>query len=140
MGIALYIILGVVVVFIGLIIYNYKKINNMPVTPDHTNIKTLSSKNFKTQVKSGLVMVDFWAPWCGPCKMVAPTLNSIAETESKKVKVAKVNVDKEQQLASKFKIRSIPTMVIFKNGKEAKRFTGIKSKKFLMKEVELLLN
>ena len=140
MGTTLYIVLGIIAVFIAFIVYNYKKINNMPATPDHTNIKILNNKNFKTQVKSGLVMVDFWAPWCGPCKMVAPTLNSIAETESEKIKVAKVNVDKEQQIAQKFKIRSIPTMVIFKNGKEVKRFTGIKSKKFLMSEVEPLLN
>jgi thioredoxin 1 len=140
MGTALYIIIGVIVVFIGLIIYNYKKMNNMPATEDHENIKTLNNKNFKTQVKSGVVMVDFWAPWCGPCKMVAPTLNSIAETESDKVKVAKVNVDKEQQIAQKFKIRNIPTMIIFKDGKEAKRIIGVKSKKSLMKEVELLLN
>ena len=140
MGTTLYIVLGIIAVFIAFIVYNYKKINNMPATPDHTNIKILNNKNFKTQVKSGLVMVDFWATWCGPCKMVAPTLNSIAETESEKIKVAKVNVDKEQQIAQKFKIRSIPTMVIFKNGKEVKRFTGIKSKKFLMSEVEPLLN
>jgi thioredoxin 1 len=140
MGTALYIIGGVVIAFIVLIIYNYKKINNMPVTPDHEKIKILNNKNFKNHVKSGIVMVDFWAPWCGPCKMVAPTLNSIAETESEKVKVAKVNVDKEQQIAQKFKVRSIPTLVMFKNGKEIKRFVGVKSKKFLMKEVELLLN
>jgi len=140
MGTTLYIILGIIVAFIAFVVYNYKKLNNMPVTPDHKNIKTLNNKNFKTQVKSGLVMVDFWAPWCGPCKMVAPTLNSIAETEDEKVKVAKVNVDKEQQIAQKFRVRSIPTLVFFKNGKEVKRFTGVKSKKFLMKEVELLLN
>ncbi|NJO88024.1 MAG: thioredoxin [Chloroflexia bacterium] len=112
----------------------------MPATADHENIKILNNKNFKTQIKSGVVMVDFWAPWCGPCKMVAPTLNSIAETESDKVIVAKVNVDKEQQIAQKFKIRNIPTMIIFKDGKEAKRIVGVKSKKMLMKEVELLLN
>lgn len=113
---------------------------SLPNTPDHSNVKTLNTKNFKTQINSGLVLVDFWAPWCGPCKMMAPTLNNIAETENDKVTIGKVNVDHEQQLAQKFGIRSIPTMVLFKNGKEVKRFTGVKSKSFLMKEVTLLLN
>ncbi len=62
MGTTIYIVLGVIVAFVVLIIYNYKKINNMPVTPDHENIKILNKNNFKTQVNSGLVMVDFWAP------------------------------------------------------------------------------
>lgn len=138
MGTILYIILGMITAFIVLILYNYKKLNNMPIVADHPNVKNLTNKNFKTQIKTGLVMVDFWAPWCAPCKMIAPTVNNIAETENKKIKVAKVNIDKEQQLARKYGIRSIPTMVFYKNGKEVKRFSGIKSKKAIMKEVELL--
>ena len=133
------IIIGIVVLFIGLFAYNFKKMKNMPNVPNSAKIATLSNKNFKHQIKTGITLVDFWAPWCGPCKMMAPTLNEMAEAENNNFLIAKVNVDNEQQLAQKFKIRSIPTMVLFNNGKEVKRFSGVKSKKFLMNEVNALV-
>lgn len=131
----LLIISAIVLGFIGYVFFNFKKMKNMPIAADHAKIKILNSKNFKNQVGKGIVMVDFWAPWCGPCKMMAPVLNDIAETDSDKVTVTKVNVDKEQALAQQFKIRSIPTLILFKNGKEIKRYAGIKTKNFLLKEV-----
>jgi len=140
MSTTVYIVLGFITFFIFYIAYSYRKMKTLPNTPDHSNVKTLNNKNFKNQINSGVFLVDFWAPWCGPCKMMAPTLNNIAETENDKVTIGKVNVDNEQQLAQKYGIRSIPTMVLFKNGKEVKRFVGVKSKSFLMKEVTLLLN
>lgn len=131
---------GIVVIFIAYMVYNFYKMKNMPATKSHENIKILTNKTFKHQIKSGLVLVDFWAPWCGPCKMVAPILNEIAEKDNDKVTIAKVNVDNQQQLAQKFKIRNIPTLAMFYNGKEVKRFAGVKTKKFLMKEVNEFLN
>ncbi|MEA1875217.1 MAG: thioredoxin [Bacteroidota bacterium] len=100
-------------------------------------IKILTKKNYKTGIKKGLVLVDFWAPWCAPCKIIAPTLNEIAEEKSDEVTIAKVNVDQYKQVAQKFKIRNIPTLVLFKDGREVKRIMGVKSKRALLKEIGL---
>ena len=87
--------------------------------------KELNSGNFEAEVlkSQGVVLVDFWAPWCGPCKMVGPILDEIAE-ELSEVKSGKVNVDDEQELAGKYGIRSIPTMIIFKNGEKVDQMVG----------------
>lgn len=133
-----YIVLGVIIFLIIFVVFNYRKMNNMPMPEDNEKIVKLNNKNFKNKTRSALVLIDFWAPWCAPCKMIAPTLNSIAETEGDKVQIAKINVDEEKQLAAKFNIRSIPTLVFLKNGKEVKRISGIKSKKVLVDEINAL--
>jgi thioredoxin 1 len=97
-------------------------------------IVTLGNKNFKLALKKEVLLVDFWAPWCGPCKMIAPTLNEIAETETDIV-IGKVNVDHNQDLAKRYKVRNIPTMLIFKNGVEVGRIVGVKTKKAILNEV-----
>lgn len=130
------IIVGVLVVFIVYVAISYKKAQNMPDTPNSPKIKVLNIKNFKSQIRSGITLVDFWAPWCGPCKMMAPILNDLAESAGENVKIGKVNVDHNQPLAGKYKVRNIPTMVLYKQGKEINRFVGVKNKKFLLKEIE----
>jgi thioredoxin 2 len=70
------------------------------------------------------VLVDFWAPWCGPCRMMAPTLDRLAQLESSRIQVAKVNTDEQQALAGRFNIRSIPTLILFRDGKELARQSG----------------
>src|SRR5574340_1302252 len=74
------------------------------------------------------VVVDFWAPWCGPCQMVTPTIDAIAEEYGEKVKVGKMNVDENSQVPSQFGIMSIPTVVVFKNGEPQKTLVGAQSK------------
>ena len=98
----------------------------------------LTSQNFEEEVlKSNLpVLVDFFATWCGPCKMIAPVIAEIAERYEGKVKVGKVNVDDENELAMKYQILSIPTLVLFKEGKVANTKIGLCSKS----EIENMIN
>ena len=95
---------------------------------------TLTKENFETEVlKSELpVLVDFWASWCGPCKMLAPTVAEIAEEYSGKVKVGKVNVDEEDELSREYGIVSIPTVILFKDGKPIKSSVGLVPKENLV--------
>lgn len=90
----------------------------------------VTKQNFNQEVVEAdkTVIVDFWATWCGPCQMLAPVLSQIAEERKDIVKVCKVNVDEEQDLAMEFNIMSIPTLVIFKNGKPVKTIVGFHSK------------
>ena len=83
------------------------------------------------------VIVDFWAEWCGPCKTIAPILEEIASEHGDQVQIAKVNVDENQQLALESQVMSIPTLILFKDGKEATRVIGAKSKQDLLKDFEI---
>ena len=134
MSITLIIILAVVALLVVLITVNYFRMKNVKPVETSKKIVMLGNKNFKLALKKEVLLVDFWAPWCGPCKMVAPTLNEIAETEEDII-IGKVNVDNNQDLAKKYKVRNIPTMVIFKNGVEVGRIVGVKTKKAILSQV-----
>ena len=111
------------------------KIKNTPMVADHIKVLTLTEQNFQHQTKNKIVLVDFWATWCAPCRMMAPVLNDVASELSGSSHVGKVNIEQYQSLAQKFKVRSIPTLILFRNGAEINRFVGIKSKEFLLKEI-----
>jgi thioredoxin 1 len=89
-------------------------------------IVTITNDNFESEIlKSETpVLVDFWAPWCGPCRMVAPVLDDLAEEMDGKVRIAKLNVDEQQDIAFKYQVSSIPTFILFKQGKVADRAMG----------------
>lgn len=93
------------------------------------NVLKVTSENFEKEVLNSdkITIIDFYADWCGPCKMMSPVIDEIAE-ESDSVKVGKLNVDEAQDIAVKYNVMSIPTIIIFKNGKEDKRFVGVTSK------------
>ncbi|MDQ8195050.1 thioredoxin [Coraliomargarita sp. SDUM461004] len=93
-------------------------------------ITELDSSNFESTVTSGSapVVVDFWAPWCGPCKAIAPILEELATELGDAVKICKVNVDNNSEIASKYEIRAIPTILIFKDGSVAETVVGLTSK------------
>ena len=94
-------------------------------------IVTLTQENFAQQVlqSPAPVLVDFWAEWCGPCKMIAPLLDELADEYDGKVKVGKVNVDEQQALAAEYGVRAIPTLLVFQNGQVADQIVGARSKR-----------
>ena len=98
------------------------------------SVLTITSKNFVQEVsKSEIpVLLDFWASWCGPCKMLSPIVDEVAEEVNGKVKVGKINVDEEQELARAFNIMSIPTLVVINNGKLVNQSVGVISKQQIL--------
>jgi len=103
-------------------------------------ITKLDESNFDREVNQSdkPVIVDFWAEWCGPCKMIAPMLDEIAKENAATVKIAKVNVDENQSLSFKYNIKAIPSLLFFKNGQLRDQVTGMTSKKDLLGRIEAL--
>lgn len=91
-------------------------------------VDEITDATFEDETSEGVVLTDFWATWCGPCKMVSPIVDEVANEVEGKAKVGKVNVDEEQELASAFQIMSIPTLVVIQNGKLVKQAVGVRSK------------
>jgi len=100
----------------------------------------LDESNFEREVTRSdkPVLVDFWAEWCGPCKLIAPLLDEIAREKADAIKVGKVNVDENQSLSSKYNIRAIPSLLFFKNGQLRDQVTGMASKKDLLSRIQAL--
>ena len=98
----------------------------------------INDSNFKSEVTDSAmpVLVDFWAPWCGPCRMIAPILEELAKEYDGKVKVVKINVDDSPNTASEYGIRSIPTLILFKDGKVFEKTVGAQSKENLKQLVD----
>lgn len=99
----------------------------------------ITSGNFDSETKDGVTLVDFWAPWCGPCRMQGPIIDKIATQLAGKAKIGKCNTDEEPALASRFGVMSIPTLIMFQNGKEAERLIGLQTETTLLEKVKGLI-
>jgi len=89
-------------------------------------IKKLTDENFESEIASGITLVDFFAEWCGPCRMMTPILEQIASEKYKGAVIAKLDIDSSQNTASQFQVTSVPTLILFKDGKEVHRLVGLR--------------
>ena len=104
------------------------------------NLISLNTANFDATIAEGVTLVDFWAPWCGPCQMLTPILETqVAPAVAGRAKVAKVNVDESRELAVKFGIKSIPALLVFKKGALVQQMAGLQSGDALVKAIEAAL-
>ena len=100
------------------------------------HVKALDQTTFEAAVANGVVLVDFWAPWCGPCRTQGPIVEEVAKEVKDFAKVAKLNVDHAPKIARRFGIRSIPTLIIFKDGQPTKRFVGVTESRDLISAIK----
>lgn len=106
---------------------------------DSPNVIILDDSSYSSQIKKGITLIDFWAPWCMPCKIQGPIINELADELVGKANICKINIDDNKAAASKFGIRSIPTILIFSNGEVVKQLNGVKSKAALKKSIDSYL-
>lgn len=95
----------------------------------------LTKDNFQASIAEGVTLVDFWAPWCGPCKMQLPIVEELSKELEGTAKIGKINVDNEPELASQFGVMSIPTLILFKNGQPVDKMVGLQSKEALKTKI-----
>ena len=133
MAIYWYIIIGVILAVVIFAIVRYRSFMAGIDTPESEKMVVFTDKNIMQQTKNGIVLIDFWAEWCQPCKIQGPIVNQLAEENTdKNVKIGKFNVETNPKAGSKLGIKNIPTIIIFKSGKEVQRLVGLKNKKVLM--------
>jgi thioredoxin 1 len=130
------IILGIIALSLIFLVNRFKKqLKFLDNVKGSHKINELTDQNFSHKIKEGTALVDFWASWCVPCKIMVPVLNELSEEMEGKVMIGKINIDEQKATAARFGVRSIPTLIIFRNGREIKRFTGVKTKDYLVNQL-----
>ena len=126
-----------IVAIISFFYYTAKvSLSKRPTTPTHQNILQLTGENIDQELHDRIVLVDFWAEWCAPCRMMNPVLNELVEEISTNCRIGKVNIEEQPALAERYNVRSIPTMLILMDGKEVHRMVGIRSKDQILKAID----
>jgi len=105
----------------------------------NNSVLKLTTETFSDTIKSGITLVDFWAEWCGPCRMQGPIIDNVAAKTRNNVNISKLNVDENPEIAQKYNISGIPTILIFKDGTEVKRLVGVQSENFLNDTIDTLV-
>ncbi len=137
MSTAVWIVLTLFTLYLLYSLYKrYKLVKNYNPENESENLILLSDTNFSDHISNGLVLVDFWAPWCAPCKMLAPVVSDLAEQYKGKAKIGKLNVDENRKTAAEYGVKSIPTIILFKDGKVVQKFIGVKPKSTFSKAIE----
>ncbi len=126
----------IAVVLIVLIAYGFFKAKSQINKPVSAKVKILNDANFQTTISQGISLVDCWAEWCQPCKIMNPVISDLADEIGDTVNICKLNVDHNNSTAARYGIRSIPTILIFKDGVEVNRLVGVKPKGFLLAELK----
>lgn len=128
MPVWLIILISVLGLFVLLIVRSYLKLKSSSNDAGSEHLLHLTDADFQKKSSSGVTLVDFWADWCMPCKLLGPTISQLADDNAGEAKIAKLNVEESQRTAAKYGVSSIPTVIIFKNGKEINRIVGVKPK------------
>lgn len=132
-----WVLLGVLIVmFVWAFYKRYRSLKNYNPENDSDKLVILNDANFKSTISKGVTLVDFWAEWCTPCKIQGPIVSEIAEEISDQAKIAKLDVQNNQNAAKTLGIRNIPTIIVFKDGKVFQKFVGVKTKSVLLKAVK----
>lgn len=128
-----------VLIIVLTIVQRYKAAKQVGEKNQNSRVIELTDDNFQESISSGVTLVDFWAPWCGPCRAQNPIIEKIADELGNSIKVCKINVDKHKKSAIQMKIKNIPNIIIFKNGEAVKQLIGAKAKRVILKAIEPLL-
>ena len=140
MNLYFWIPIGILILLLAVALFKrYKMLKSLEDAPANENIIKLTDDNFEKTTEIGISLIDFWAPWCAPCKILAPTINELAKEFGERINICKMNVDENRTTSTHMKIRSIPTVIILQNGTIVGHFVGVKPKYVYAKAIKELI-